>query len=221
MPRGVAIPLHIRQLIYQKVLLNTTAVDIFMELFNNQTNYVSLDYLRLICSRLIHDPFYVSHFTGGELHKSGRNRIIDGDENLALIDFVAENGRLNSQGIRDNFSAFYHGAIENPPYSSSTIRRQLARNRLSIKTTERRHMLRDDVMGMQYLDSIADIDPLNLIDIDEVSFAPTDFHHRRGWAPIGEPYVHAQIVVGTRSFSTIAAVTPLGFLCWYTFEGTI
>ena len=31
---GVAIPLHIRQLIYQKVLLNTTAAaDIFMELF--------------------------------------------------------------------------------------------------------------------------------------------------------------------------------------------
>ena len=62
-------------------------------------------------SSLIHDPFYVSHFTGGELHnKSGRNGIIDGDENLALIDFVAENGRLNLQGIRDNFSAFYHGA---------------------------------------------------------------------------------------------------------------
>jgi hypothetical protein len=91
--KSCLVGLHIRQLIYQKVLLNTTAVDIFMELFNNQTNYVSLDYLRLICTRLIHDPIYISHFTGGELHKSGRNRIIDEDENLALIDFVAENGR--------------------------------------------------------------------------------------------------------------------------------
>ena len=140
--KSCLVGLHIRQLIYQKVLLNTTAIDIFMELFNNQTNYVSLDYLRLICTRLIHDPIYISHFTGGELHKSGRNRIIDEDENLALID---------SQGIRDNFSAFYHSAIENSPNSTSTIRRQLARNRLSIKTTERRHMLRDNVMGMQYL----------------------------------------------------------------------
>ena len=68
--------------------------------------------------------------------------MIGEDENLALIDFVADNGRLNSEGIRDIFSAFYH---ENPPYSS-TILRQLARNRLSIKTTERRHILRDDEM---------------------------------------------------------------------------
>ena len=71
-----------------------------MELFNNQTDYVSLDILRLIYTRLIHDPIYVSNFSGGALHKSGRNRIIDEDENLALIDFVVENGRLNSQDAR-------------------------------------------------------------------------------------------------------------------------
>ena len=67
---------------------------------------------------MIHDPINVSNFAGGALHKSGRNRIIDEDENLALIDFIVENGRLNSQGIRDNFLAFYHGAVENPPYST-------------------------------------------------------------------------------------------------------
>ena len=100
---GVPIPLHIRQLIYQKLLLNTTADDIFMELFNNQTDYVSLDYLRKFCRGLLHDPTYVSIFTGGALHKSGRNRLIDEDENLALIDFVADNGRLYSQEIRDNY----------------------------------------------------------------------------------------------------------------------
>ena len=53
---NVPIPLAIRQLIYQKVLLQVATVDIFMELFNNQTDFVSLDYLEKICSRLKNDP---------------------------------------------------------------------------------------------------------------------------------------------------------------------
>lgn len=52
MRHGVPISLAIRQLIYQKVLLQVATVDIFMELFNNQTDFVSLDYLEKICSRL-------------------------------------------------------------------------------------------------------------------------------------------------------------------------
>jgi hypothetical protein len=38
-------------------------------------------------------------------------------------------------------------------------------------------------LGIRFLDSIADINPLDLIEIDEVSFAPKDIHQRMGWAP--------------------------------------
>jgi hypothetical protein len=33
--------------------------------------------------------------------------------------------------------------------------------------------------------------------------------------------MHAQLLIDTRSFSTIAAVSPLDFLYWYAFEGKI
>ena len=93
---------------------------------------------------------------------------------------------MTSQGLRDNFIPLYHGGealLEDPPYSARTVRRQLIRNRLSIKAMERRHILRDDALGIRFLDSIADINPLDLIEIDEVSFAPKDIHQRMGWAP--------------------------------------
>jgi hypothetical protein len=144
---------------------------------------------------------------------------MDEDENPAFVDFIMENGKMTSQALTDSFIDNYHGAIVEPPYVSRTIRRQIVRNRFSIKGIERRHILRDDALGIAFFDRIADINPLNFIDIDEVSFAPAEFHQRMGWAPIGHPCIQEQIVIGTRSYSTIAALTPLGFLCWHTFEG--
>jgi len=155
---------------------------------------------------LKNDPDFVSIFNGGPRHKSGRTRKINSDENEFFIDFVAENGHLTSQGLRDNFIPLYHGGealLEDPPYSARTVRRQLIRNRLSIKAMERRHILRDDALGIRFLDSIADINPLDLIEIDERGFLCSERYSPENG-------------MGTRSFS---AVTPLGFLCWQTFEG--
>ena len=57
--------------------------------------------------------------------------------------------------------------------------------------------------------------------LDETKSNPESFLNKWGWSPRGEECLQEQIIIGTRSFSTIAAVTPLGFLCWSIYEFNI
>jgi len=64
-------------------------------------------------------------------------------------------------------------------------------------------------------------DTWDLVDVDEMSQVPDDFLCPYAWGEVGKPVVSRQVIIGTRSFSIIAAVTPLGFLCWDIVEGII
>ena len=44
------------------------------------------------------------------------------------------------------------------------------------------------------------------------------FQKKTGWATIGEECKRYQINIGTRTFSTVAAVNILGFVSWQIFE---
>ena len=47
---------------------------------------------------------------------------------------------------------------------------------------------------------------------------PADFLCKMGWSPQGQECLKQQIVIGTRAFCVIAAVTPNGFIAWQIFE---
>ena len=64
-------------------------------------------------------------------------------------------------------------------------------------------------------------DPELIIDIDETSQAPNSFINRRGRAIRGKPCIRQQIVIGTRSFSTICALSPRGVIAFRVYEGSV
>jgi len=62
---------------------------------------------------------------------------------------------------------------------------------------------------------------LHCIVIDETASSPQAFYAKHGWAPVGEECIQLQFVVGGRHLSVMAAVAPIGFLCWEIYEGGI
>ena len=65
------------------------------------------------------------------------------------------------------------------------------------------------------------IDPESLVDIDETSNSPDSMRHRMAHGIRGQTPIRNQIVIGTRSFSTIAATGVHGVICYLIFEGSI
>mmetsp|Transcript_20823 Transcript_20823/g.28655 ORF Transcript_20823/g.28655 Transcript_20823/m.28655 type:complete len:270 (+) Transcript_20823:320-1129(+) len=110
--------------------------------------------------------------------------------------------------------------LEHGP-SESTILRALHRADFSRKVMEHRHFLRNDAEGIEYLKRIEHLDPLNFVDIDETASSAESFRDKFGWSPVGEECIRQQIVIGNMSYSTIAAVTPFGFIAWEIFDTVI
>ena len=117
----------------------------------------------------------------------------------------------------------YYGAARgrNVGPSERTMLRVLHRHHLTRKLKETRHILCDAIEGVQFLQRISHLNPIYCVDIDETACSRDSFLEKYGWAPEGEDCVYQQIIINDRCFSVIAAVTPIGFLCWEIFEGAV
>jgi transposase len=113
----------------------------------------------------------------------------------------------------------YYDATDVP--SKSTLSRMLSASGITMKVRESRNMHADPAAQLNYLLEIAPVDPVNLIDVDETLCTADEFHQKYGWAPIGEPAIHYQIIIGGTAYSTIAAYSCAGFLCWSIYEGSV
>ena len=82
-------------------------------------------------------------------------------------------------------------------------------------------MLASPQKQYEYLVSIAPVDPANLIDLDETLSNAEQFYARYGWAPVGESAYFNQIFINGVPYSTIAAYSMKGFLCWNIYEGSV
>ena len=60
-----------------------------------------------------------------------------------------------------------------------------------------------------------------MIDIDETKQDQQSRELKFGFAPEGEVCIKDQIIINNTAYSTIAAVTPMGFMAWRIFEGNI
>ena len=74
---------------------------------------------------------------------------------------------------------------------------------------------------LAFLDAIEHINIIYFIDLDETK---NDRHSRElkyGYLPEGEPCMKDQIVINNVAYSTIAAVTPHGFMAYRVHVGNI
>ena len=221
---GKSISLITRQWIFRFLFhLNRSPDEIYAELFeDNENTSVTIKYLRRLCFRLTHDIQFRIRYMAGPQSPTGRPRSLESNERRFLFSMLARKPNYRVGKLARDFLHLYYGEhpLQNGP-NERTILRVLHRADFSRKVMEHRHYLRDDGEGVDYLKRIAHIDPLNFIDIDETASCPESFRERFGWSPVGDECIQQQIIIGNRSFSTIAAVTPFGFIAWEIFDKII
>ena len=158
----------------------------------------------------MHQPSFRAHYLLGPHGHPGRPRLLSYGERSLIRQMAVETKSFKISDLRREFAELYYG---NPQQgcSESTLWRTLRRADLSRKTMERRHIRRDDAEGVQYLNVIAHRNPIHCIDVDGMACSRTDFFLKFGWSPVGERCVYQQIVINSKFYSVMAAVTPLGF----------
>lgn len=184
---------------------------------------ISLQHLELLKVKLENEDF-AEHFLAGPHLKSGRPQKYSPEAKQIMREIACERKFFYLKQLKTEFENFYFHNLQHNPNraaSVSTIHRYLRKSGITHKTIERRHMLCDDVAGLQFMEQLAMFDPLLLVDVDEMKQTPEDFLRKFGWAPVGDQCIKEQIVIGTRSFSIIAAVSPFGFVCHEIHEANI
>jgi transposase len=223
MPKGIYINNTNRNHIYRHaVLFDLSAEDIYARLFQNNEITMTLDYLRNLVKLLKTDNNFALNYIMGPATTNGKQDMLSDFEKGFLRQLVIDIKFARLSQMRNNFINSYYGEeYQGRLLSLSTFQRVVHRERLSRKVIQRQHILRDDVAGLQFLDRIAMFDPLKLVDIDETANNPESFLMKKGWAPIGDECIKQQICIGSKTYSTIAAVTPSGYIAWEIIEGNV
>ena len=76
----------------------------------------------------------------------------------------------------------------------------------------------DEAEGVEFLERVMHINPERWVDIDGCAQGKEDYFCRYGYAPKGTDCVMNQMIIADKTYSTMAAVTCDGFLCWQIFD---
>jgi len=215
--------LEIRELIYRHhVANNKTPYEIHFLLFNSDNNLCSIKHLIAICAKLDLGGCFISNYTSGGARKTGRPFSLDYMQRSLIQDQIHSDKDKLCSTMFNNYCRMFYPNNDGPiRLSLSTFKRTLKRIGFTRKIMERRHIHQDPLEGVHYLETIEHINPLHIIDVDETKNNPESFFQKHGYAPEGDVCTKEQIMINGVAYCTIAAVTPLGFLCWQIFEGNI
>jgi len=227
MPKGQRICPDLRELIYtHHIEHNRTPYEIHHLLFNRDNTRCTLKYLTDICSRITDDEHFSTQYLNGGAKQSGRPLSLDYLHRSLIC------GQIQLDKHRHVVTMFHNYCLMLFPddedlaepenrLSLSTFKRTLKRGGFSRKIMERRHINQDPMEGVRFLETIEHINPMCIIDVDETKSNPESFFQKYGYAPIGDECLKEQIMINGTAYCTIAAVSPLGFVCWQIFEGNI
>jgi hypothetical protein len=202
------------------VNLHYTADEIFYILFDNDPNSISLVYLMKLVVKLRNDAFAIAYTAGPRL-RLGRNRMLSRLEALCLVDIALLRKSIHYDKLTKYFREEFYIIDEDEHASRSTIMRTLKRMHITNKKVSKININLNPLDGAHYLQNIAHIDPFQIIDVDETINDTDSFFLEFGYAPEGERCYKTQLIINNKTYSTIAACTPLGFLCWEVFDGKI
>jgi len=218
---GIAIPHEMRELIFDMhIARGIPANDIYKILFHG--DLVHLKYFQSLCRKL-QVPEFARYYRLGPHISPGRPRQTSRHESMIIGMLGRQTKVFCCNRLRQTHLQDYFGPARAPNIgcSESTFLRLLHRHGLTRKIKSTRHIHCDHVEGLQFLQRISHLDPMYCIDIDETACSRESFLEKYGWAQEGDRCIFQQIVINDRSYSVLAAVTPIGFLCWEIFEGGV
>jgi len=233
MLRGKRITLQMREIISRLFIHdNYSVVEIFATLYNSDPTLCSFQYLQRLCNDLREPAFRESYLIGGP-KSTGRPLSLSYFNRLLIQQSVLSNKtRRLCQMYRDYCDMFYpdndvDDEVDNNNdahhrLSLSTFHKTLQRQHITRKIIERRNINQNPIEGLEFLEAIAHINPIFMIDIDETKQDRESRELKFGYSsPEGEDCIKDQIIINNTAYSTIAAVTPLGFMAWRIHEGNI
>lgn len=164
----------------------------------------------------------ISMFCDGPVSRfvAGRKRIYSNEVRVEVVNLRLRYSTAKFEKLRDIFRQHYTNQDDSVP-SKATLSRWFEKANLTQKVTELRNVRVDPAAQLTYLLTVASIHPMNLIDVDETLCTADEFHCKYGWSPSGEKATYIQICIGGVAYSTIAAYSILGFLCWSIYEGSV
>ena len=225
MPKGKHLSTEIREQIHHHCIVNAMPViQAHQLLFFGDNNVYSLASLKVLVSQLRNmSEDEILHFLGGPTPRkavAGRKRIYDGSDAEKIIELRKTYHLSKLSSIAETFQKYYTEDNMNIP-SKSTLSRLFRRANITHKVTTIKNVNADDQAQYEYLKFISAYNPEALVDVDETLCTQSEFERKYGWSPQGEEAHQYQLRIGTRTFSTIAAYTTVGFIAWAIYEGTV
>ena len=171
MPHGIQICLELRELIYRYFTeFNYSVAQIHASLFNGDVQRCSIEYLTKLCNKLNSDEDFAEGYLLGGRKTPGRPLSLPYFERSLIRERILHDKHLNVSTMYRNYcDMFYPAENDNEvgPHrlSLSTFKRSLKRNHLTRKVMGRRHINQNPAEGVQYLEAIEHIDPINIIDV--------------------------------------------------------
>ena len=140
MPRGVALSLQFRILLFTRFRDGFSPEQIFRVIFGGESTFISWRHIKFLGNKLRDDEEFTRTYLLGPVKKTGRNSIMGADERALLVNFVSLDSTKILQIMKRDFVEFFHGDVAEHPYSKVTFQRELHKVHLSIKQIERRNI---------------------------------------------------------------------------------
>ena len=164
----------------------------------------------------------LNNYILGPDKRGGNDKKLSRDEITELLAMRRVGNHMRAWQLQQDFNTRYaFPALEG--VARSTVARYTHHACISRKEASVKSLGADAVEQLQWLDDMARIDPLFLIDIDENSCSRSKLVNSKAYATEGDRAFRMQIplVMLGYSFSIISAYTPFGFLSWRIHTGSI
>jgi transposase len=218
MPYGCHLSKEYRSIVYyHHNILGKSASIIHEQIFCNKNDIICAKYLSRLCRNLdAYDKDAIDNFLKGPLKRGGSHEVMSEIQKQYLLVTLKDE---HITCLKHLHASFLEEVVEDNPTSYWTTWRAVKDAGWTRKTIEHRHVRLDHEQRYNYVRDIAFVDPETLIDVDETASSTAELIERYGWAPKGNRALGYQIEIGGHHYSTIAAYSPQGFLCWEIVEG--
>jgi transposase len=211
---------HLELIWYQRRILEKNANTVWLDVFQEDANRISLKYLSSLCKRC-NSGLYDAQFNGPRVKRSGGQKFtVEPDGVQYLLNIWYQRRQTRQWRAREDLSVNYYGELYGGP-SLSTISRVLSRSEMTRKVLQRVHYLRSPVLRAQFMDDIGHVDYFRIVDVDETLSTWKEFLQRYGYAPKGEVAVRTQFQINGQHYSSVCAYSAMGLIAYRVVRGSI
>ena len=138
-----------------------------------------------------------------------------------LLSLLRENRSVKLRILTEEFHELFYDDYNAHLPSISTVYRAIKAAGFTRKRITWFNIRRDPNAQIDFMDEVSVVPPENLVDMDGLVQNSNDFQSKYGWSQRGDDCIRIQITLFGKTYAVMAAYTPIGFICWTIYEGTV